>query len=116
MDSLAGGVSCLSISESPALALIPQVCDVDNKGHQALDKSILEALGLYIELNWEPNRAFLLSNIINNDARLSTLSVEGASLLLSLLNPLVKIVYHTFQTMHISKWFEPWNIMIPCLF
>jgi hypothetical protein len=63
MDSLAGGVSHLSISESPALARIPQVRDLDDKGHQALDKSILEALGLYIELNREPNWAFLLSNI-----------------------------------------------------
>jgi hypothetical protein len=82
MDSLAGGVSRLSISESPALVRIPQTRDLDDKGHQALDKSILEALGLYIELNREPNWAFLLSSIVNNDARLSTLSVERAEELL----------------------------------
>ena len=82
MDPLTGSVSRLSISELPALARIPQVRDLDDKGHQALDKSILEALGLYIEFNREPKWALLLSIMVNNDARLSTLSVEGAEELL----------------------------------
>ena len=67
---------------SPLTPSQSEARDLDDKDHQALDKSILEALGLYIELNREPKWAFLLSSIVNNDARLSTLSVEGAEELL----------------------------------
>jgi hypothetical protein len=82
MDSIAGGVSRLSISKSPALARIPQALDLNDNGHQALDKTILKAFEVYFRLNLDPDWPFLLSNIVNNDTRLNTLSAEGADELL----------------------------------
>jgi hypothetical protein len=79
MDPLAGGVSRLS---TPTMTRIPQSRDLDDQGHQALDDTILKTFRLYVQLNEEPDWASLLSSIVNNDARLRTLSVEGADSLL----------------------------------
>src|SRR5882762_2941949 len=82
MDSIAGGISRLSISESPAMARIPQARDLDDEGHQALDKTILKIFNLHVKFNQEPDWVSLLLVIVNNDTRLSTLSAEGANELL----------------------------------
>ena len=88
MEPLAAGVSSLSISEpslistTPAMARIPPLRDLDDKGHQTLNKSILKGFELHIELNREPDWATLLSNIVNNDMRLSRISREEADELL----------------------------------
>jgi len=64
------------------MARIPPSCDLDDKGHQVLDKSVLKGFELHIELNREPDWATLLSNIVNNDMRLSRISREEADELL----------------------------------
>jgi hypothetical protein len=52
------------------MARIPQSHDLDDQGHQALDKTVLETFNLHVEFNREPKWASLLSTIVNNDARL----------------------------------------------
>jgi len=64
------------------MARIPPSCDLGDKGHQVLDKSVLKGFELHIELNREPDWATLLSNIVNNDMRLSRISREEADELL----------------------------------
>jgi hypothetical protein len=56
------------------MALIPQSCNLDNEGHQALDEDVLQVFELYIDMNKEPKWDALLCNIVNNDGRLSQLS------------------------------------------
>jgi hypothetical protein len=88
MERLASGVSRISISEpsltstTPAMAQIPPSRDLDDNGHQALDKSVLKVFELYIELNREPDWAALLSNIVNDDMRLCRIPREEADELL----------------------------------
>jgi len=56
--------------------------DLDDKGHQALDKHVLKAFQLYVDLNREPDWAALLHVIVNDDMRLRRISQEEADELL----------------------------------
>jgi hypothetical protein len=98
MESLADGISSLSISESPltsttsAMARIPPSLDLDDEGHQALDKNVLDAFELHIEVNREPDWAFLLFFIVSDDMRLSRISQEGANELLKRESSLITVL------------------------
>jgi hypothetical protein len=98
MEPLAGGVSRLSISEPSltsttlTMARIPSSRDLDDKGHQALDNSVLKGFELHIELNREPDWATLLSNVVNNDMRLSRISREEADELLKRESSLIAVL------------------------
>ena len=74
------------------MAGISQLRDLDDQGHQALDKTILETFNLHVELNREPKWASLLSSIVNNDARLRMLSLEGAEELLKRERSLIAVL------------------------
>ena len=99
MEPLAAGVSHLSISEPSlisttlAMAWILPSRDLDDKGHQALDKSVLKGFELHIELNREPDWATLLSNIVNNDMRLSRISREEVDELLKCESSLMAVLW-----------------------
>jgi hypothetical protein len=123
MEPLTGGVSRLSISESsltsstPAMARIPPSRDLDDKGHQVLDKSVLKGFELHIELNREPDWATLLSNIVNNDMRLSRISREEADELLKRDSSLMAVlrkgwIDHSFgevRRLGMSPYFLPFD-------
>jgi hypothetical protein len=64
------------------MARIPPSRDLDDEGHQALDKDILNTFNLHVEFNREPRWASLLHVIVNSDIRLRGLTAEGADDLL----------------------------------
>ena len=96
MQSLTSGVSRLSISEpstTSAPPRIPKEYDLSDSEHEALDEEVLKNFEVLIELGREPNWAFILSNIVNNDDRLKTMSMKEAEELLgrhSFLVPILK--------------------------
>ena len=96
MQSLTSDVSRLSISEpstTSAPPRIPKEYDLGDSEHEALDKDVLKNFEVLIELGREPNWAFILSNIVNDDGRLKTMSMKEAEELLgrhSFLVPILK--------------------------
>jgi hypothetical protein len=56
--------------------------DLPDEAHQALDKVVLKIFKLYTKHNEVPDWDALLFSIVNNDKRLSPLSVEEAAELL----------------------------------
>lgn len=52
------------------MAWIRPSLDHDEKGHQALDKIVLRAFKLHMEVNQEPDWPTFLSTIVNNGKRL----------------------------------------------
>jgi hypothetical protein len=112
MESLADGISSLSISESPltsttpAMARIPQSHDLDDNSHQALDKTILKRFDLYIELNREPDWAFLLLAIVRGDGRLSWLSEERANELLKRESSFMTVLQKGGLTAHLRRFVD----------
>jgi hypothetical protein len=90
-QALADDTACSPTVESfkpaPTLARI-QSRDSPDEAHQALDKAVLKTFKLYTKHNdsevpdWPGDALQVLSNIVNNDKRLSPLSVEETAELL----------------------------------
>ena len=86
MQSLTSDVSQLSISEpstTSAPAQIPKEYDLSDSEHEALDGNVLRTFKLTVKYNEEPDWADLLRHIVNDDARLKTMSIEEAEELLT---------------------------------